>query len=118
MMGMPRYCSRSQAKTAQFLLTAPILSFQMAVEPIAGPDEFGAQRPFEAQHSANVIYIKIRARRQQHRMIARRAVSLENRQRQRPEFLSGFQGADKGFGPRLEHRPAGAAHDHAYRRAI
>ncbi len=47
-------------------------------------------------------------------MIARRAVSLQNRKRQRPEFVPGFQSADKGFGPRLEHLTTGAAHDHAY----
>jgi hypothetical protein len=29
-------------QTAQFFLTAPILSLQMAVEPIPGPVEFGA----------------------------------------------------------------------------
>ncbi len=114
MIGRSAILLAQPGQTAQFFLAAPVWGFQMAVEPIAVPFEFGAQSAFEAEHAADAIDIKIRACRQQHQMIARRAVCLQNAKRERPELVPGFQSADKGFGPRIEHlRALAPPIDHA-----
>src|ERR1700674_910061 len=85
----------------------------MAVEPVAAPLEFRAQSAFEAKQSADGLNIEIRTRRQQHRVITRRAMSFQYGKRKRPEFVFGFKLADKGLGQSLEHLTACAAHYHA-----